>query len=446
MLPKVGFALFAVVIFAIVLPLANAAYTSPFTNLYCATSPTGAAVVANLGACINNVIPYVIIALLISFAMVALAYLFGEVLGIQSLKGWYKGELWEAIKSLIIAASIFSVIIIFGQLATALPNCNCSASAPGSVTSFDFMYQAAYGYLAGSNPATPNPSGGSLVPGAIALVNESYNNLLGLSTGAELLKSFKVNSYFTIPFPPVPVPGVPVFGSLDVGADYQPFWSYGVLDTGLATPTSMLKETTGFLVVPMLIAVGTQLYLFIVLVQIGMGILLPLGLIFRATPFLRNIGGTLIALAITAIIVYPALLAFLDTPINLFFSPLYLNAYHDANAAYPATCGDFSWCVASPFPAYESYPPLVFSGLQANPYPGENDQLAWQYGFDAAQAAFFDSNLSPALSSMFDFAVPVVIQFILLVLDLIIGIVIAMNVARVLGGNIRLGIGKLKLA
>jgi hypothetical protein len=40
---------------------------------------------------------------------------------------------------------------------------------------------------------------------------------------------------------------------------------------------------------------------------------------------------------------------------------------------------------------------------------------------------------------------PVVVQFILLVLDLIIGITMATNIANLLGGSLRLGIGKMKL-
>jgi hypothetical protein len=47
---------------------------------------------------------------------------------------------------------------------------------------------------------------------------------------------------------------------------------------------------------------------------------------------------------------------------------------------------------------------------------------------------------------MFIFTLPVIIQFVLFVLDLIIGVVMAQGLARAMGGQIKLGVGKMRLA
>lgn len=413
-----------------------AAYTSPFQNIYCATPQSGNSgyqTVSTLGQCISGAIVYVIIALLLSFTIVALAYLFGEVLNIQSFKGWYRSELWEAIKSLIIVGAVFSAILIFGEFAALLPG----APTPiplGGISGFDYLYQTGFFYLAGSPTA----------PGAIDLVNESYNNLLGISVGSELLKNFKVQSYFTIPFPPVPWPGAVVFGSLNLGADFNPYVS-SVLNTGPTASANLELLSLQYLLLPMLVVIGAQTYLFIILIQIGLGVLLPLGLILRAIPFLRGIGGTLIALAIATVIIYPALLAFFNAPITFFFSPL----YPTQATVTPSPCEEFIECAL--IGGYNLYPELTFANLPSTTV--ENDEGAFLNGFFAGQNAFFGdpttsyaASLSPVLSTLFNYLVPVVVQFILLVLDLIIGYTVTQNVAKVLGGNIRLGIGNLKLA
>ena len=66
-------------------------------------------------------------------------------------------------------------------------------------------------------------------------------------------------------------------------------------------------------------------------------------------------------------------------------------------------------------------------------------------GFDGAQASFMNSDFSYLLTPLFAYVVPVVVQFILMIMDLIIGVVAAQQLATMLGGKIRLGIGNIKL-
>jgi hypothetical protein len=436
MLGKFRFALVALVFFPILATVSSAA--SVFQNVYCATTSSTSSFTSNVGTCIQNALPYVFIALLLSFTMVILSYLLGEVLNIRNFKGWYKAELWEALKSLIIVGAVISAILILGEVAYLLPGAPQTIPL-GSITGFDYLYDTAYSYFIGPAAWTGSgyavPTAYQTTYGALNLTNDSYTMLLGVSMGKEMLQFFRLNTYFTIPLPPAAPPSVPVYGSINVGLDYNPAFETALLDTSITAGSNIETNTLYFLIVPMLLALGAQTYLFTTLIVIALGILLPLGLIFRATPFLRNIGGTLIAIAIVMIIVYPELLAFFNEPMNLYFSPLYAEV--NPPAVSTNACGQFIDC--APLEIYAAIPQTIFT------VAGAQVPQAWLDGFNGAQGAFADSNLGDLLTPFFDYVVPVVVQFILLIIDLILGIVIAQQLAKALGGKIRLGIGSIKL-
>jgi hypothetical protein len=424
---RMRFALIAIAFFTILVGVSGAQGVA--TNFYCSTSLAAGGISPDIFSCINSAIPYVIIALLFSFSLVAFAYLIGEVLNIQSFKGWYRAELWEAIKSLLIVGIIFSVIVIFGEVASFLPNAPQNA---GTTASIDFLYVNAYNYLVGCNTCNPQTLG------AINYTNESYNNLLGISIGSQFLQNSRLMTYFTVPVPPVPVPAPPVEVVFDFGGNYNAYQSSII--TTAAGGGGILSDTMTYLIFPMLLALIVQANIFVFLIQLGIGILLPLGLIFRATPFLRSIGGTLIALAITAIIIYPALLALFNAPISLFFSPLY--PAPGATGIGGLNCQS-SLSVCS---LLTDYNPVVTALFAQLPSGLEDDSGAFQAGNTGASLAFLSGDIFFVLDPFFTYILPVIVAFILFILDILIGVVLATNIAKLLGGNIRLGIGKLKLA
>jgi len=443
------FAAIVALIFAALQSTAGASSLGGLTNFYCATA---SGTVPDLATCINSAVPFVFIAILLSFTIVAISYLIGEVLAIQSFKGWYKGELWEAIKSLLIVGVILSVIVISGSLASLLPGVTAPLKCLGasaSTNGFDLMYYTAYSTFG---------TGCSL--GSINYTNESFNNLLGISMGAEFLKSIRLNTYFTIPFPPIPV--APQFGSLNIGSDLN-LYSGSIIDANPITGGShILGLAFTFLIFPMMLVLETQYAIFIDVIAISLGVLLPLGLIFRATPFLRPIGATLIALAIAGAIIYPALLAMFNAPIVYFFSPLYPENSGAILNAFNSSCpgGVLGTLLCGVISEFNPLVGVVFSGLPGGlgsstiiacpPIPflttGENDYWAFFTGYCGALSAFVGGDIYPILNPMFIFMLPVVIQFVLFILDLIIGVTIAQGIARALGGQIKLGVGKMKLA
>ena len=408
----------------------------------------------------NSAVPYVFIALLLSFTIVAICYLIGEVLAIQGFKGWYKSELWEAIKSLIIVGVIFSFIVIAGSLASLLPGinnqplstCFTNPSLPGSTNGFDLIYYTAYSTFG---------TGSCL--GAINYTNMSYNNLLGIAMGAEFLKGTTLNTYFTIPFPPIPVCEPCPIGSLNIGADFNIYQSNIVDANPITGAGHILVMAFTFLVFPMLAVLEVQYAVFMDIIAISFGVLLPLGLIFRALPFLRAIGATLIALAIAGAIIYPLMLAMINAPLMYFFSPLFpSNQAVLFNSASYSCPGIVSTIICSVISEFNPLVGIVFSGLPGGigvPTPGcppavlpssitgvdENDYAAFFTGYCGALSAFVNGTIYPILDPMFIYLFPVVVQFILFILDLLIGITAARGIARALGGDIKLGVGKLKL-
>ncbi len=428
MLSKMRLALLAIIFF-IALQGVTAAQPTLFSSFYCATSTASS---TNLSDCINSTLPFVFVALLLSFTMVAFAYLLGEVLDIQTFKGWYRGELWESVKSILIVGAILSIIIVFGALTSLVPGAPLG-TLTNPAAGITNLYQNAYYFLSGY------PSG----PGAINYVNEAYNNLMGIAFGSEFLKGIWLYQYFTYTIPPVALDAGKIWGSINLGLTYQPFQSE-ILDTNIAKGATVEKDALNLLIFPMLIVTGAQIYLFTALVQVALGILLPLGLIFRATPFLRPLGASLIAMAIAMAIIYPALLALFNAPVVAFFSPTFPNA---ATAQPANPCPPLIPSLCSVVTTLAAVPTLpILASLYANEPPNENDVAAFNAGYDGALDAFFSGDFTDVLTPFFAYANVVALQFILFVLDLIVGIIVATNTARALGGSLRLGIGGMKIS
>ena len=60
----------------------------------------------DLGSCIADSIPIAGVGILLSLSFVAIAFMLGEVLKFEGLSNWYKTELWETTKSMLIVAVI----------------------------------------------------------------------------------------------------------------------------------------------------------------------------------------------------------------------------------------------------------------------------------------------------------------------------------------------------
>ncbi len=361
----------------------------------------------DMGTCLTNAIPLAAIGIMLSLALVAITYMLGEVISIDSLKGWYRNELKETAKSAIIIVIVIATLAILSGIAAILAYQSTQLAPSISPSSIEgnlgFLYSAASGYLLQEQ----------------TVASDAFSYITGLSLGIGFLKSFLLGLW--TPFPIIPFPPFPVWFHFGFIAN---LYSSTTIET--TTPAgianySLIRDAFNFIIMPMYLLFTVQSDLLPVVMQIGLLLFLPIGIILRAIPFIRGIGGTLIAIGIALSLVYPTTLVVLNVPVT------------GTLAAYAPT----GLCAGvGIFGGFEC---AIFSVVSAG-IPPQNT------------AGFIDgvgslSSIYPAFNGIQYFLYPLIVQLVLMVLDLFIVYTIAQNIATLLGGSIRLGVGgRLKLA
>lgn len=374
-------------------------------------------------SCINAAVSMAAIGILMSLMMVALSYMIGEVAGINKLKNWYKGELWETIKSLLIIGSILSVLIILSGISLTLAGGTSSSTSLS--TNLQGLWNTAYNkYI--TNPNSNSNLCNSQVTG-LQISECSMDAVLGLSMGVGALSSLR--------------------GGLNLSL--QAFWinvisgSSGnlyntqiLLNPSLGGNPSLLGDIVTIIVVPMEILFVFLSKFFYSIVAIGIAVFLPMGIFLRSMPFLRGLGGTFIAMGIGLAIVFPALLVMMNLPVtNYVGTMLYSSPPAQTSHSYPTllnfienTMNSLLNDITTALNNALNTPLLVFT----------NGMLI---GFVTGI-----SNIYSILNYATYYTLMDILQFILLVIDIILTFVISNNIALLMGGRIKLGIGKFKLA
>ncbi|MCL5092418.1 MAG: hypothetical protein M1364_02025, partial [Candidatus Marsarchaeota archaeon] len=256
-------------------------------------------------------------------------------------------------------------------------------------------------------------------------VNNALNGMIGLSLAVGALKSFTYSLYFPIP--------IPFVGSLDFGASGILYKS-SVIESNIAAPNlSFVVDVISLIIIPIEILFSLLNTYFIDIVAIGLSVFLPIGIVLRAIPFLRGIGGTMIGIGIMISLIFPSLLLLLNIPVSSFI-------------VGPSTPASASYSCSSPYIYC-----LIMSFVHATTSTILNSIKAMGYSFTGAEyglATFFAAppSIFPALNYITGEIEQVILQFILLILDIIITITVGNSIAKMLGGNVRLGIGKFKVA
>ena len=416
-------ALFLTIVFA--LGVSQAATTESLSTPYCILTGTN----ISFSTCVSDAIPVAMVGVLFSIVLVAVAFMVGNILNVSGLNNWYKNELKETAKSILIVFSIFSVFTIMSGLAASLIS-SPSSSPSTSPTST----------CSGLTLPTSISSSGSLGKMYTTLETQyfepelcdaqlAYSGMFGLYEGLGFLKSFYAELYF--PFPVLPV-GVTVF-TVDTGVDETIYQSS--LFTSSSNPVgSFFKDFEEIVLIPIMFLLSVQGDMLPYIIAGGLGILIPIGIFLRAIPFLRFTGATFIALGIGVSLVYPALLLFFNMPL-----PQYLVPPVTTVAAPTFTCStsglNYLLCVSmnTAINDINSW----FSTVTDFAY------IAWGLG----NGLLSISSIYPAFNMLLSQAfMNMILQFILFVFDLIIGYVIVQNIASILGGKVSLGIGRLKLA
>ena len=358
----------------------------------------------DFGACISMIIPLALIGILFSFSLIGLSYMIGEVFDVGNLKGWYRTELREVAKSIIIIALIIAILVIVSSIAADL------AGAPSSTQGSS----AIYSNLAGTYNVIENSY---LAPG-LTQAADAYNALVGVSIGLGILKSISISTWVPIPLiPPV------IVASLQFGSSASVYVSSILESTSAAPNLSFIKDVISIIVVPIYFAFQIQEYIIWEVIEVGMLVFIPIGIFLRAVPFLRGLGGTFIAIGISISLVYPTTLVALNMPIT---------SYFESQIPLPSGCSlsSTNGVVSALFG--------VLCGL-INPILQAGGGVS--AGLDSITSIYPSVNLINA------YTFQLIIQFILFIIDIIIVVSIANSIAGMLGGRIRLSIGKrLRLA
>ncbi len=240
-----------------------------------------------------------VVALTVNICVVAIGYIVGKIVPASGINSWISNEYWEIAKSALIIAAIFGILVFLGNVALDISGtCGTPSGNP-----FGTLFGCAQSFLAGAQT-------GTLIP--------AINSALDLAGSIGFLQQATIS--YQLALPPVPIPPFtyPVFtwGFSNL-ALYPPAQNmlYSNPFTSIGTYESIVNDEINFLLLPMSMVLFGQSILLDSFYVLGLYVLLPMGIILRAFPFIRGIGGTLIAIGIGVGLLYPATLVLVNQPI-----------------------------------------------------------------------------------------------------------------------------------
>ncbi|MCL4365112.1 MAG: hypothetical protein M1569_01200 [Candidatus Marsarchaeota archaeon] len=431
-----------------------------------------------------------LIALTLSFDTIAIAFMLSKIFTHQGIRNWLQNEYFEVIKSALIIAGIFLLLIFLSNIAY-LISPSYSQFIPSTLSGYP-------GNIAGLTLGSES---------YLCLVSTNLNTVFtvfgNMASGVAIANSFNLGFYI-----PIPLKYVTILS----GITWKPFGNL-MIQTGnfiIGPYGSLLNDMVNFVLFPVDDIVDISILMLPSIVQLGLVVLIPIGILFRAFPFVRGIGGTLIAMGIGLALLWPSLLLLFNYPItNLVTSvfpvqPIDLHVpsttsstnvagliEHAVNKATGSPSSSISSIILGSSSKLQTCPSLsnlisisailnpgktiaqfaesiacntfeVFSGT-INVMLTTAFTTAFNPIINAASAiqnglvnlgetlvyfveTLFPGNIYPYLSDMISYGVYPIIQLLLFLFDLIILYSLTDSIAKSLGGTIRVQLGnKLRL-
>ncbi len=384
-----------------------------------------------------------LIALTISFDVVAIAFALSRLFPNMGIRNWLQNEYWELGKTVLIIVTIYALIVIIGNLSyDIVPLTGGTGLVPSPVTSIGSVINlaplvtGAEGYLCGVNSNLTN----------------TWEAIGIMSGGTGFWSSLQLGFFI-----PIPTPWVVIYN----GVYFLPFSNW-LLQTGnfmIAWYGSIINDFVNFILFPFSAIVIGLLTTLPALAYVGLTFFIPLGLAFRALPFIRGVGGTLIAVGVALCLVLPStfiLFNYIVTsmissaiPITIssacpsFISPSFLSTC-PGHSNFAST--DSATCTS----LYKSLPSWVDT-LLCSPLIAVINTIAVGTNFLSSiwqGAVVFQTNaIFTYMNRIMISGLYMIIQMLLFAIDLVIMYPLVDNIARVMGGSIRLSLGgKLRLA
>jgi hypothetical protein len=366
---------------------------------------------------INVAISFSLFAILTSFFFIAVIYIINKVFPEARLGSFINNEYKEIVKSILIIIIIYGSLAFFSGVAVSLTG----ASVGTFSTSLGNLLYNSEVYLCGTNN----------------ILTTGTENLISVALADGLLKGLTI-SWGGLPIPPVPLPGIGAFlPVVKSGVEFN-LLTNNIFQTdfvsGTQFVTSVMNDIFNNVIFPAVNLITVQISILPIFEIIGLWFLIPLGLIFRALPFIRGIGGTLIALGIGIAIIWPATLVLFNIPVSNFFYG-YLSLHGETPTSACSSLGLLS-TICSGLSEYSYFSPSIALTSSA---------VSSITPFSIALSSL--SSIYPGLNYILQNTLYIILQvFILFIFDLIIAYTITENIAKTLGGSLDLSLtNRLKL-
>ena len=241
----------------------------------------------------SSIIGISLIALTVLIDILAIGYIIGKIFPHTGIRGWIQGEYWEIAKTAMLIGGIFSVLGFLSSIAIVVSG---TGSPSGS-------------YL--TNIGGLTNSAEQFLTKVSCQIDTNTDYLFGLSESTGGLSS--VNIALGIP---IVIPVVDI--TFEFGFEKAALFATPLVqqDSSVSNFESITNDLFILMVLPTTVLVVMQQSLLPTLVVIGLGVLIPIGLIFRALPVIRGVGGTLVAIGIGLAIIYPAMLVTLNQSVD----------------------------------------------------------------------------------------------------------------------------------
>ncbi len=361
-------------------------------------------------SCIALAMPLASIGILLSMMLVGVSYMIGEIFQISGFKNWYKGELWETAKSIMIIAVVFTALLFSSDIAYALTGGTPATTGSQSLqTSANLasLYSTADGYVSAQLSNAAN----------------AFTTLFSLADGLGLLNSLTFTSW-------IPIIPIPFVGALQTGSSVNIFQSNFIESNTHSPASSLIKDVLTIIILPVIIILQVLSDMLTGIMLLGLTVLLPIGIVLRAIPFLRGLGGTLIAMGIAVSLIFPALLVGFNIPVSSYLQTQSLNEF-----SFSCNTGNgfLNLLICTPMTTAENVANQAFIGTRA-------------FGWGLSTLFSPTPNIYGVMNVISVYTFPTILQLLLFIIDLIITFALGDAIARSLGGNLRLGIGKFKVA
>ncbi len=330
---------------------------------------------------IATYLPISLVAFTISLDVVAIGYIISKLFPSSGISGWINSEYWELAKTAMLIAGVYAILMFISNVAIIF-----SGGTPSNnlTTNLNSIVSTSNAYF----EETEKEIGYSL--------NTFY--YYSLTIGGLRSVVISLNPFVNVP----PMPGVPFYIKWGFSTS---IYANQLLEKG-SSYESMINDAFSLLLIPMAFLTYVLHKGLTYAIILGLWIFLPLGILFRAFPFVRGIGGTLIGIGMGIGIIFPATVIIFNIPVSkamLFMTPT-------GNGATPSFISTIINRVLTS---------LTSLDIIGSIFPFLN--LFWGYG------AY------------------IVLLLLVYILDLAIVYALADNIAKLLGGSFKLGLtGKMR--